>query len=74
MAEKYSRRADYNDMPLEIRLGILQFEYEIAETEDEKSKAQAAIAHLKEAIAKFVVKPAPVFATEAERWKWIGDR
>ena len=55
----YTRRADYNDMPLANKLGILMHELEIAVTDKEKADALAAVEHMKQTIAKLTPKPAP---------------
>ena len=56
MKNGYKRRADYGDLPRVFQMGILRHELEIAETEEEKARAQAHIAHLEEVIEKIDVK------------------
>ena len=41
------------------KLGILQYEVEIAVTEQEKADALAAVEHMKKTIEKLTPKPAP---------------
>jgi hypothetical protein len=55
----YTRRADYDDMPLPIKLGILRTEVEMAETAEEKANAVAAVDRMLETIEKLTPRPAP---------------
>ena len=62
MDHPYRRRADFPDLPMEIRLGILQYERDLADefgTPEEQVNARAAIKRLEETIEKLAVKPAP---------------
>jgi hypothetical protein len=53
----YKRRADWGEMPLASKLGILVTELEeYAETPEEVANAKAAIERMEETIKKFEVK------------------
>jgi hypothetical protein len=79
MKNGYKRRADWGDMPLESKLGILVTELEeYAETEEEKTNAQVAIERMKEVIEKLTPKefvpkdPAQPWLSwpEPSSWPW----
>jgi hypothetical protein len=53
----YKRRADFSDMPLAMKLGILQHELGIAVTAEEKKIAQDAVDHMLYTIEKLTPKP-----------------
>jgi hypothetical protein len=55
----YTRRADYSALPLPPQLGVLRTEVEMAETDEEKKNALAAVEGMKETIEKLTPKPAP---------------
>jgi hypothetical protein len=55
----YRRPADWEDLPLPIKLGILQTEVEMAETDEEKTNALAAVKRMEQTIEKLTPTPAP---------------
>ena len=55
----YTRRVDFDDLPLANKLGILKYEVEIAVTDKEKADALAAVEHMKVTIEKLTPRPAP---------------
>ena len=56
----YTRRADYGDLPLPIKLGILQYELQIVTSDEDRKNATAAIEQMKLTIDKLTPKPAPI--------------
>jgi hypothetical protein len=57
--KNYTRRQDYSDLPREAQIGILRTELDLAETDEERTNAQAAIKRMEEVIERFKPRQAP---------------